>query len=117
MRQVLEIKAAYDWMIATHQRAYREALIAGDKPGQDRLDRDRDHLEKGMFVLLFAQFEVAMNGSFDRARALRQSSADWPVRRGWDTPGLRRKLPSFETRLAMTLDRNSPEYGEVVAAY
>ncbi len=117
MRQVPDIKAAYDWMIAAYRVDYVEVLASNDQTRQDRLDRDRDHLERGIFVLLFAQFEVALNENFERLRGARQANPDWTARRGWDTPELRRKRPPFETRLAMMLDRTGSEYAEVTAAY
>ena len=117
MRQMPEIKAGYDWMIAAHRAEYAEALASIDQARQDQLDRNRDHLERGIFVLLFAQFEVALNESFERLRNARQANPDWTARRGWDTLELRRKRPPFETRLALMLDRTGAEFGEVTAAY
>ncbi len=117
MRRVPEINAAYAWMVAAHEKDYLLALAADDTTGQARLDTARDHLERGIFVLLFAEFEVAMNEALERARLARQFNADWTVRRGWDTPEMRRKRPSFETRLAMTLDRTGTEFAEITAAY
>lgn len=117
MRQVADIKAGYDWMIGAHRADYAAALASNDQVRQDRLDRNRDHLERGVFVLLFAQFEVALNESFERSRTARQGNPDWTARRGWDTPELRRKRPAFEARLAMMLNRNGSEYPEVIAAY
>jgi hypothetical protein len=117
MRQAQEIKAAYDWMIASHQREFLEALASNDQQRQERLDLYRDHLERDVFVLLFAQFEVAVTESFERTRASRLANPDWTARRGWDTLEVRRSKPPFETRLALTLDRNNPEFREVIAAY
>lgn len=104
-------------MVNIHGKDYLVALAANDVAAQTRLDIARDHLERGIFVLLFAQFEVALNDAFERARAARQANPDWTVRRGWDTPELRRKRPSFEARLAMTLDRTGAEFAEIAAAY
>lgn len=117
MHQVLNIKAGYDWMIEAHRAEYTAALMKNDQIRQDRLDRNRDHLERGIFILLFAQFEVALNASFERIREARQANPDWTVRRGWDTPEVRRKRPAFEARLALMLDRNTAEYSEITAAY
>jgi len=117
MRQVAEIKAAYDWMIAKHNTDYADALAANHQNALERLESHQDQLDRGVFVLLFAQFEVAVTERFERTRTARQANPDWTTRRGWDTLEVRRKRPPFETRLALTLDRDCPEFGEVIAAY
>ena len=78
MRQVGEIKAAYDWMIASYQRDFLHALASNDRQGQERLDQYRDHLERAVFVLLFAQY-VFPNAA--RSAAFARASQPLPVAR------------------------------------
>jgi len=53
VRQVPQIKAAYDWVIATYQSEMARAVSAGDRSAADRLDERRDSIERGVFVVLF----------------------------------------------------------------
>ena len=84
MQQIPQIKAAYDWMMAAYQAEVPEALAAGNL---DRLEEKRDILERGVFVMLFGQFENAVNDLFEAACDARSANPDWLRRRGWDVPG------------------------------
>ena len=117
MRDLPRIKAAYDWLTQTSEAAIEEALGRGDTAAVRRLKEARDMLERGIFVLLFGQFEQEVSRTFETARDRRAGNPDWRARRGWDVPSLAgRRLP-FETRLALILDRRQPTHGAVVRAY
>lgn len=117
LREVPRIKAAHDWLAKTSEAAVEEALGRGDMPAVVRLQESRDMLERGVFVLLFGQFEQYVNEMFERARERRASNTDWRVRRGWDTPALTGRRLAFETRLALVLDRRTLAYRSVIRAY
>lgn len=117
MRDLPRIKAAFDWLTQSSEAAIEEALGRGDAEAARRLKDSRDMLERGVFVLLFGQFEQEVSRVFETARDRRASNPDWRMRRGWDSPALSgRRLP-FETRLALVLDRRRPIYGAVRRAY
>ena len=111
MNDVLQIKAAYDWMIETYQKQVSAAASSNDQPSIDRLDAYRDSLERGIFVVLFGQFEVELNARFEARRDVKSSNSDWKVRRGWDAPQLLvakvGRVP-FETRLALMCSEHEP---------
>ncbi|MGH7090991.1 MAG: hypothetical protein ACREE4_05760 [Stellaceae bacterium] len=82
-----------------------------------RLDEKRDALERGVFVILFAQFEKAIKEHFEKARDVRSSNPDWTHRRGWDIPAyLDRRVP-FETMLSLVLDQRNPSLSKILQAY
>ncbi|MGA2793190.1 MAG: hypothetical protein ABSE69_06585 [Roseiarcus sp.] len=119
MQEVPQIKAAYDWMIDAYEAEVPTARAAGNL---DRLEEKRDILERGVFVMLFGQFESAVNDLFEIACDTRSANPDWPRRRGWDIPAYldlknrRRRVP-FETKLALLLDRHDPARAKIMHAY
>ncbi|KQP67902.1 hypothetical protein [Methylobacterium sp. Leaf112] len=117
MQQLPRIKAAYDWFYGQWQREASRLAEAGDVSALAKLDEKRDTLERGVFVLMFGQFEVAVDSIFQTARTRRLGEADWALRRGWDTGSLQgRKIP-FETKLSLVLDRRSPTFGKILGTY
>ena len=76
-----------------------------------------DILERGIFVLMFGQFERAVTSAFENAVNARATSPDWSRRRGWDIPSLEGKKVPFDTRLATVLDRRSPSFGRILQTY
>ncbi len=120
MRDVPQIKAAYDWMIESYQNEVRTAAALNDQLAINRLDASRDNLERGIFVLLFGQFEVELNDRFKARRDNRSSNPDWTVRRGWDAPqmmvGNVGRVP-FDTRLALMIDRLTADYKKIKGTY
>ena len=120
MQDVLQIKAAYDWMIRVYDERVQIAVVSNDQRAIEQLDATREWLERGVFVLLFAQFEVKINNRFEKQRDRRKSNPDWRQRRGWDLDALQAKHPGrvpFHTRLGLTMDRNGANYGRVLEAY
>ena len=117
MRQVARIKAGYDWLLQAHETALAAAEAAGDQSAIKRLENVRDVMDRGVFVLLFGQFEQQVTEVFEAAREQRLASSDWRARRGWDVPALAGRRLSFETRLALVLDRRQPVYAAVLRAY
>lgn len=117
MRQVPQIKAAYDWMVGTYQAEVANAVAAGDTQAVTRLNETLDTLERGVFVVLFGQFEQLVVEYFERARDARATNPDWTSRRGWDVPAYGNKRVPFETKLALVLDRQDPDHGKILAAY
>jgi hypothetical protein len=117
MQDVPQIKAAYDWMINAYRDEVLDARAAGDKGTVVRLGARRDSLERGVFVMLFGQFEKLVNEYFEQARDSRVANPDWSHRRGWDVPALTGRRIPFETKLALVLDRNGLHYGNVVTHY
>lgn len=117
MKDILRLKAAYEWMLRTYESDARVALEAGDDATAAKLDHHRDSLERGLFVVLFGQFERHVTEVFETARGKRASSADWRSRRGWDLPALADRRVAFETKLALVLDRQSSAYRRVMRAY
>jgi hypothetical protein len=120
MKDLEQIKAAYDWMIEKYQGEVRTAAATNDQNAFARLDAYRDNLERGIFVLLFGQFEVELNDRFRARRDNRSSNPDWTVRRGWDTPQIMvdkvARVP-FETRLALMIDRRTADFTNINLTY
>ena len=58
MRDVAQIKAAYDWMVRAFDEQVQLAVDAGNSGAIDRLEATRGSLERGVYVLLFGQFEL-----------------------------------------------------------
>jgi hypothetical protein len=116
MQLANQIKDAYDWAMRHHQAETLAALANNDHAAITRLDKVRDAIDRGVYVLLFGQFENEVNEKFARARDRRSSNPDWTQRRGWDMSALKQKAP-FDTRLAMTLDKNTAAFSRVMAAY
>lgn len=117
MRELPRIKAAYDWMVEAYQTEVATAMATNDTRAVERLEEMRDMLERGVFVVLFGQFEMAMNEHFERARENRATNPDWTTRRGWDVPAYGTGRDPFETKLALVLDRREPDHGRILAAY
>ncbi|MGJ3261869.1 MAG: hypothetical protein ACFE0R_01415 [Salinarimonas sp.] len=116
MQKLADIKAAYDWLLEQIEAQIRVHASTGDIASVDRFEAKRDLLERGIFVLMFGQFEVAVNRVFETARDDRSSNPDWARRRAWDVPSLQGRVP-FETRLAMVMDRRSEHFGRILTAY
>lgn len=117
MRDVPQIKAAYDWMIGSCNAAVGAAMATGDLQRAAQLDDTRDSLERGVFVLLFAQFEREVTDYFVDAHNARSTNPDWTRRRGWDVPSYNSRRVPFETKLALVLDQLSPSHRQVMSAY
>lgn len=117
MQKLPEIKAAYEWFFERYEAELAELAKSNDIPGIDKMEARRDILERGIFVLMFGQFEAAVTLAFDNAVAKRSKNPDWKNRRGWDTSVLRGRKVPFETKLAMVLDSQSPSFSKIVHAY
>jgi len=74
-------------------------------------------MERGIFVLMFGQFEKEVDSRFQRAVATRIANPDWTQRRGWDSPFISGNRVPFETKLAMVLDSRSPSFGKIRQTY
>jgi hypothetical protein len=118
MRHVPAIKATYAWLMQAYQTDTIAALAsANPKAAIDKLDEKRDAIDRGIFVLLFGQFEVAVTERFKQVRTARLGNPDWTHRRGWDVPEYGTDKVKFETRLAMVMDKQDPAYGKILHAY
>ena len=117
MRQLPRIKAAYDWFYAQWQSEAAEATRADDMTALTKLEEKPDVLEHGVFVLMFGQFEIAVDDVFAAARQVRIGNPDWTSRRGWDAGSLQGRKVPFETKLSLVLDRRSNAFGNVLATY
>lgn len=117
MQQLPLIKATYEWFYTQWQNEATRLGEAGDVMALARLDERRDILERGVFVLMFGQFEVAVNAVFQTARTRRLGEADWALRRGWDSGSLQGRKVPFETKLSLVLDRQSPTFGRILTTY
>lgn len=114
---VAQIMAAYNWAFAHIQTEMAAALTDNNQIAEADIERRRDVLDRGTYVLLFGQFELAVNQAFSRAHDRRRSNPDWTHRRGWDMPALSGDRVPFETRLSLTLDRKLPAFGKALSAY
>jgi hypothetical protein len=117
MQRLPEIKATYDWFFAHYKAEIAERTRQNDIPGIDQMEARRDILERGIFVLMFGQFERAVNSAFESAVNARATNPDWTRRRGWDVASLRGNRVPFETRLAMVLDSQSPSFPRILQTY
>lgn len=117
MRQAVQIKGAHDWMIAAYRAQAVDAASRKDDPAVERLDAYRDLLERGTFVMLFGQFESALNETFQEGVARRSGNPDWTTRRGWDIPSFRSQRVPFETKLSLVLDSRQGAFGMIMRAY
>lgn len=117
MQRLPEIKATYDWFFAHYGAETAERARNNDIAGIDRMEARRDILERGIFVLMFGQFEKAVTSAFEDAVDARATNPDWNRRRGWDTSSLRGRKVPFETKLAMVLDSQSPSFVQIMQTY
>lgn len=117
MRHLPQIRAAYDLFLAHWRAATAQAATEKNDALIIRLNGQRDVLERGMFVLMFGQFESAMNAAFETARAERLGNPDWTRRRGWDAQALQGERVSFETKLSMVVDERSAHYAAILTTY
>ncbi|HWV46708.1 MAG TPA: hypothetical protein VN039_11945, partial [Nitrospira sp.] len=117
MQRLPEIKATYDWFFAHYRAETAERAKINDIAGIDQMDVKRDILERGIFVLMFGQFEKAVTSAFQDALNTRATSVDWTRRRGWDASSLKGKKVPFETKLAMVLDSHSPSFAQIIQTY
>ena len=117
MQRLPEIKAAYEWFFARYGAETAERARNNDIAGIDRMEAMRDVLERGIFVLMFGQFEKAVTSAFEDAVTARAANPDWTRRRGWDTSSLRGRKVPFETKLAMVLDSQSPSFAQIMQTY
>lgn len=69
------------------------------------------------FVVLFSQFERIVKAKFRDAVDRRRTNPDWLQRRGWDGDLFNTDRVPFSTQLAAVLDRERPEYRQVIAFY
>ncbi|SEL36700.1 hypothetical protein SAMN04487976_107240 [Xaviernesmea oryzae] len=74
-------------------------------------------MERSILVLMFGQFEQAVNRTFEAALESRLSNPDWRHRRGWDISALRGRKVAFETKLALVLDSRHPAFSEIMRTY
>ena len=117
MQQLPMIRAAYGWFFDHYQNEVSALAQKGDLAGIDRMEEKRDVLERGVFVLMFGQFETAVDDVFQNALNARVSNPDWTHRRGWDAHSSSGRKVSFDTKLSMVLDRQSPTFNRVMQTY
>lgn len=117
MQKLPEIKSSYDWFFTTYETEVRDLAQRGDIAAIDRMEAKRDILERGIFVLMFGQFERAVAIAFETALNARINNPDWTRRRGWDTSSLSGTKVPFETKLAMVLDKRSRVFGRIIQTY
>lgn len=117
MQRLPEIKATYDWFFAHYQGETAGRASNNDIAGIEQMDVKRDILERGIFVLMFGQFEKAVTSAFEDALNARATNPDWNRRRGWDASSLKGKKVPFETKLAMVLDSHSPSFAQIIDTY
>jgi hypothetical protein len=117
MQRLPEIKATYDWFFAHYKAETTELARNNDIAGIDRMEVKRDILQRGIFVLMFGQFEKAMTSAFADALDTRANNPDCNRRRGWDTSSLRGRKVPFETKLTMVLDSHSPSFILIIQTY
>lgn len=117
MQRLPEIKAAYDWFFAHYVVETAERARKNDIAGIDQMEARRDILERGIFVLMFGQFERAVTSAFEDAMEARAANPDWSRRRGWDISSLRGRKVPFETKLAMVLDSRLPSFAQIMQTY
>jgi hypothetical protein len=117
MQKLPEIKATYDWFFASYAAEIEERARKNDIAGIDQMEARRDILERGIFILMFGQFEKAVTSAFEGAMNVRATNPDWSRRRGWDTSSLKGKKVPFDTKLALVLDSQSPSFGQILQTY
>jgi hypothetical protein len=117
MQFVSQIIDTYDWASRHLQAEMAFALATNDQQAIRALELKRDVLDRGTYVLLFGQFELAVNRAFKAAHGKRSTNPDWTRRRGWDMPALSGDKVPFQTKLALTLDGRSTAHGKATAAY
>lgn len=117
MQRLPEIKATYDWFFAHYRIEVAERAQRNDLAGIDQMEARRDILERGIFVLMFGQFESAVTTKFEAALNSRTANRDWRQRRGWDVPALKGRKVPFETKLALVLDSQSSSFAQILQTY
>jgi hypothetical protein len=117
MQQLPHIKATYDWVFMQLQTELAAAASQNNLVAINQLEEKRDVFERGIFVLMFGQFENAVNAAFKEALALRSTNPDWTRRRGWDMSALKAKSVTFDTRLSLVMDRHARSFNRVLQTY
>ena len=117
MQKLPEIKASYEWFMELYNKEVAILAQSNNLIGLTKLRDYLDFMERGYFVIMFAQFENAVNDKFESARQARITNVDWTQRRGWDADSLNGAKVPFETKLAMVMDKKKDPYGKVKQAY
>lgn len=117
MQKLPEIKATYDWFFQHYESEIEVRARNNDIAGIDQMEARRDILERGIFVLMFGQFEKAVNSTFENAVNARAANPEWTRRRGWDTSSLKGRKVPFDTKLAMVLNSQSPSFAKILQTY
>ena len=117
MKQLPQIKSGYDQLLGFWQREATVLSQAGRTAELNKLGESRDVLERGIFILMFGQFESACDDRFQRAKDKRTANTDWTRRRGWDAASLQGKKVPFETKLSMVMDKKSATFKKVLDTY
>jgi hypothetical protein len=117
VRDVPQIRAAYEWAATRHAGEVETALAEHRLADAERLETGFAMLERGLFVVLFGQFERHVDAVFAEAREARRSNPDWRHRRGWDAPSLQGARVPFETKLAFVLDPQTRAFTDAKRAY
>ena len=117
MQRLPDIKSAYDWFFKRYEEEVAERAAKNDIAGIDQMEARRDTLERGIFVLMFGQFERAVDAKFVEARDKRSTNPDWTQRRGWDLDVLKGDRVAFLTRLSLVMDRENTAYKQIVETY
>lgn len=104
-------------MTGAYQQQVAQAMQTNDQRTVEKLDEYRDALERGVFVVLFGQFEREVGEHFEQAVSTRLAEANWLKRRGWDVPSYSSQKVPFETKLALVLDRQLGEHQRAMTAY
>jgi hypothetical protein len=108
VRDLAVLAALHEEIDAYFERAYGQAVAAGDQAAIDRTKTKRRLNEQAYFVLCWGQLEAEIDSACRMAIRTRRSHADWNVRRGWDRydPDERRISGlRFEDRVALVTDR------------
>jgi len=120
VKRFSEIMGAYTAVDRWLEEQLAEAA-AQNQPRREKGLQSRQAMnDHAYFVLLFGQFEIAVNEACIRAIKSRQAATNWLRRRGWDIlrPDDRRLGGlSFEDRVALVLDRRTEDYRQVKRYY
>lgn len=110
MQLLHRVLAAHGQAAQLLRDAEEVARRAGDARSADRRKEDLEILDGAFFVLLFAQFEKAVQDGFERLVRTRAGEPGWDRRRGFDLWMGKLKRAPFADRLALLLDRDGKDF-------
>lgn len=117
MKDLPAIGAAYEEIAADLDRKLEIAREAANQQAIDWIEKQQIINDSAYFILAWGQLEAKLNDACEAAIRIRLSSADWEIRRAWDSHNPENMRAKLEDRVALVLDRTTDVYRKVIRYY